>query len=115
MKHVLQYYSLTDLTIPEAVNMIMVVPDDQLLELGRKLELDDVACHRISVYDPKERHQRLIESWFEMEDKPSREMLMEVLPRRESSASMSSILPSQTSGHVNHRGKCHRISFPRVS
>ena len=93
---------LTDLTILEAVNMIMVVADDQLEELGRKLGLDDVARHRISVYNLKERHQRLIESWFEMEYQPSREMLMEVLPRRESSASMTSIIQSQTLG--DHRG-----------
>ena len=85
------------MTIPEAVNMIAVVPDTQLQELGSKLELDDVALSRISGYDPKERHQRLIEAWFETKYQPSREVLIGALPRRESSASVSSVPWTQVS------------------
>ena len=80
-----------DLTIPEAVNMIAVVPDAQLQDLGRKLGLDEVTLSRISGYDPKEQHQRLIETWFEANYQPSREVLIDTLPRRESSASVSSV------------------------
>lgn len=70
--------------------MIMVVSDTQLQDLGRMLGLDEVALSRISGYDPKEQHQRLIEAWFETNYQPSREALIEALPRRESSSSVSS-------------------------
>ena len=71
--------------------MIAVVPDTQLQDVGRKLGLDEVALSRISGYDPKEQHQRLVEAWFETDCQPSREVLIDTLPRRESSASVSSV------------------------
>ena len=56
--------------------------------MGRKLSLD---VYRILQYDIKERHQRLIEMWFEQECEPSREKLSDaVFSRKESSVGVSS-------------------------
>ena len=80
--------SYTDLTIPEAVNIIMVVHHDQLLELGRNLRLDEYKLGDILSlkHNADEHRQRLIELWFEQEydPEPQREKLVEALPRRES-------------------------------
>lgn len=72
--------------------IITTVHHDQLLELGRNLCLDEYKLQGIFQYHHEERHQRLIELWFEQEcDEPcddvytlSREKLVEALPRRES-------------------------------
>ena len=85
----------TDLTIPEAVNMIMVVSVAQLRELGRNLGLEESDHEAISYsYDVKEHHQRLIEKWFDQKPKRSREMLIEALPGRDSSVLMIGVLPT---------------------
>ena len=68
----------------------MSVRPGELKDLGKKLELDEVKLERVFGYDPKEHHQRLIEAWFEQQYKPPREKLLEALPRRESSVSISS-------------------------
>ena len=69
--------------------MIVAVDGGYLQELGRKLGVDDARLRRLSSYDASERHQRLIEAWFEQVE-PSRNALLEALPRRESSVSVSS-------------------------
>ena len=76
--------------------MIAVVSDTLLQDLGRKLGLDEVALSRVSGYDPKERHQRLIEAWFETKYQPSRDVLIDALPRRKSSTSVSSVSRTPT-------------------
>ena len=95
--------NFTEFTIPVAVNLIVAVDDGYLQELGRKLGVDDARLRRLSSYDASERHQRLIEAWFEQKTGPSRSALVEALPRRDSSVSMSSVPPTPTSD--SHSGK----------
>jgi hypothetical protein len=89
--------NFTEFSIPEAVNLIVAVDGGYLQELGRKLGVDDTQLRRLSSYDASERHQRLIEAWFEQKFEPSRGALLEALPRRDSSVSMSSVPPTPTS------------------
>ena len=95
--------NFTEFTIPVAVNLIVAVNDGYLQELGRKLGVDNARLRRLSSYDASERHQRLIEAWFEQKTEPLRSVLLEALPRRDSSISMSSIPPTPTSD--SHSGK----------
>ena len=86
-----------EITIPEAVNLIMAVDIGDLKEFGRKLGVDEAKLNGLSEYVGIGRHQRLIEAWFEQARQvPSRNALLEALPRRGSSASMSSLPPTPT-------------------
>ena len=78
--------------------MIVTVDSGFLRELGRKLGVDEARLTRLFSYDASERHQRLIEAWFEQATHDlSWNTLLEALPRRESSISMSSLPPTPTS------------------
>ena len=88
-----------------AVNLIVAVDDGYLQELGRKLGVDDARLRRLSSYDTSERHQRLIEAWFEQISEPSRSALEGALPRRDSSVSMSSVPPTPDPTSDSHSGK----------
>ena len=101
--------NFTEFTIPEAVNLIVAVDDGSLQELGRKLGVDDARLRRLSSYDVSERHQRLIEAWFEQTTEPLRSTLLEALPRRDSSLLMSSVPPTPTSD--SHSGKKKHSGF----
>ena len=84
--------SNAEFTIPEAVNLIVTVDVGNLKELGRKLGVDEVKLNSLSGYVGIGCHQRLIEAWFEQaEHEPTRNVLLEALPRRGSSVSMSSL------------------------
>ena len=75
----------------------MVVDVGNLKELGRKLGVDEAKLNCLSEYVGIGCHQRLIEAWFEQaEHEPTRNVLLEALPRRGSSVSMSSLPPTPT-------------------
>ena len=75
-----------------------MVDGGSLRELGKELGVDEARLTRLFSYDASERHQRLIEAWFEQATHEiSRNTLLEALPRRESSISMSSLPPTPTS------------------
>ena len=70
----------------------MAVDVGNLKELGRKLGVDEAKLNCLSEYVGIGCHQRLIEAWFEQaEHEPTRNVLLEALPRRGSSVSMSSL------------------------
>ena len=90
----IKFLIYTEFTIPEAVNLIIAVDDGHLLEFGRKLGVDDARLNRLSSYDADERHQRIIEAWFDQAaHEPSRNTLVEALPRRGSSISSMTTFP----------------------
>lgn len=74
----------------------MKVSNRDLQDLGRNLKVDEDKVQRIYLYDQKEHHQRLIEAWFDLEDRPTLEKLQEALPRRDSIRSNSSSIISPT-------------------
>ena len=73
----------------------MAVDVGNLKELGRKLVVDEAKLSSLSGYVGIGCHQRLIEAWFEQAE-PTRNALLEALPRRGSSVSMSSLPPTPT-------------------
>lgn len=101
------------LTIPEAVNIIMAVDDDQLQELGQNLRLHPMRIRKIAQYHHEEHHQRLIEQWFEQEYEPQREKLVEALPRRLSidSASINPSYTQPTPTSASPRGKISLVHY----
>lgn len=75
----------------------MAVDVGNLKELGRKLGVDEAKLNSLSGCVGIGCHQRLIEAWFEQaEYEPTRNVLVEALPRRGSSVSMSSLPPTPT-------------------
>ena len=75
----------------------MAVDVGNLKELGRKLGVDEAKLSSLSGYVGIGCHQRLIEAWFEQaEHGPTQNALLEALPRRGSSVSMSSLPPTPT-------------------
>lgn len=103
--YVLKIFVSIEFTIPEAVNLIVAVDCGLLQELGRKLGVDDVRLRRLSSYDASERHQQLIEAWFEQNPEPSRNALLEALPRRDSAVSMGSVPLTPTSEPLSGKFK----------
>ena len=90
-------YQNAEFTIPEAVNLIVAVDVGNLKELGRKLGVDEAKLSSLSGYVGIGCHQRLIEVWFEQaEHEPTKNTLLQALPRRGSSVSMSSLPPTPT-------------------
>ena len=75
----------------------MAVDIGDLRDLGKRLGVDEAKLNGLSEYTGVGRHQRLIEAWFEQaKHVPSRNVLLEALPRRGSSVSMSSLPPTPT-------------------
>ena len=92
--------------LPDAVNVIMKVTNQDLPQLGNCLGLDPVRVQEItSHYDLDEQHQRLVELWFKREANPTWEMLRDSLLSLEqrkgttspSTVSMSSVPITPTS------------------
>jgi hypothetical protein len=103
------HYLLIEITLPEAVNFIMKLTNQELQTLGNNLRLDEARVKEItssdSYYDPSEQHQRLMELWFRKEGNCTWKELQESMPsgdhtrtstssdRRESSVSSMVSVP----------------------
>ena len=96
--------NIVAITLPDAVNFVKKVTNQELQLLGHNLGLPDARVQeiiKISNYDLNEQHQRLVELWFTQDSEPTWEKLREScgdpirrstsLYRRESSTSTISV------------------------
>lgn len=95
---IIDFINIAEITLPDAVNFIMRLTNQELQTLGNNLRLDEARVKEIisPYYDLSEQHQRLMELWFRKESNPTWEKLHESMVfdgsyRRESSASTASI------------------------
>ena len=95
---IIYFINISEITLPDAVNFIMRLTNQELQTLGNNLRLDEARVKEIisPYYDLSEHHQRLMELWFRKESNPTWEKLHESMVfdgsyRRESSASTASV------------------------
>ena len=75
-------YKLLAITLPDAVNFIMKLTNQELQTLGNNLGLDEARVKEVisPYYDLSEQHQRLMELWFRKESNPMWGKLQESMP-----------------------------------